>query len=197
MSVMVNHEIVAERERGNVVIEPFRPEHLNTSSYDVTLGRFIARLRPMLGVVDVNHAWSRDHYEIIDLGEHGDLVLGAGERCLAHTQEFIGGRRVVTTEMRARSSWGRWGLQACACAGWGDVSYFNRWTAELLNLNPFAVRVSVGTVFAQIVFHKVSEPSQGSLYSETGQYQKGGDVSELERLWSPEQMLPKPLRTVR
>ncbi len=197
MTVMVNHEIVTERNLGNIIIEPFRPDHVNTSSYDVTLGRFIARLKTGIAVVDVNRDSSADCYEVQDLGPEGDLVLGAHDRCLAHTEEFIGGRNVVTTEMRARSSWGRWGLQVCACAGWGDVGYYSRWTCELSNLNPFPVRVRVGTVFAQIVFLRVEAPEAGSQYFETGQYQKESDVAELQKLWRPEQMLPKPLRLVR
>lgn len=196
MTVMVNHEIVRERDQGNIVIEPFRAEHVNTSSYDVTLGRHIARLKTGVGIVDVNEADAVECYDIFDLGDEGELVLGAHERCLAHTEEFIGGRNVVTTEMRARSSWGRWGLQVCACAGWGDVGYYSRWTCELSNLNPFAVRVRVGTVFAQIVFLYVTAPTPGSQYFETGQYQKQYDVDELRRAWRPQQMLPKPLRVV-
>jgi dCTP deaminase len=194
VGVLVNVEIQEEMSRGNIVISPFRAEHLNTVSYDVTLGRHVGRLSPKTPVLDVSTSDSADWFTLEDLGV-GPLILQPQERVLAHTEEFIGGRNVVTSEMRARSSWGRWGLQACACAGWGDIGFFNRYVAEVINLNPFQVSIPVGTVFAQIVFHRVDrEPSEGTQYFQTGQYQTSGDLQKLKESWCPEMMLPKPLK---
>lgn len=199
MGILVNHEIVTYRNVGHVVIEPFRPAQLNTNSYDVTLGQHIARLSrktKQYFPVDLNEAQGAEEFSIEDLGPDGYLILQAGERCLAHTEEFIGGRGIVTTEMRARSSWGRWGMQACGCAGLGDVGYYNRYTCEIVNLNPFPVTFKVGSVFAQIVFHRVSPPTEGTSYDKTGQYQTITDLEELKAAWKPEMMLPKPIRVV-
>lgn len=55
------------------------------------------------------------------------IWITPGETILAHTNEFIGGCKSVTTMMKARSSLGRNFIEVCKCAGWGDVGYINRW----------------------------------------------------------------------
>lgn len=40
--ILSDKRILAEIERGNIVIEPFRAECLGTNSYDVHLGRYLA-----------------------------------------------------------------------------------------------------------------------------------------------------------
>jgi len=61
------------------------------------------------------------------------------ETILAHTKEFIGGRKTVTTMMKARSSLGRNFIEVCKCAGWGDVGYINRWTLEITNNSNYRI----------------------------------------------------------
>ena len=46
------------------------------------------------------------------------IFLKPGETILGHTNEFIGGRKTVTTMMKARSSMGRNFIEVCKCAGW-------------------------------------------------------------------------------
>jgi hypothetical protein len=45
------------------------------------------------------------------------IFISPQETILAHTQEFIGGRKTVTTMMKARSSLGRNFIEICKCAG--------------------------------------------------------------------------------
>lgn len=119
------------------------------------------------------------------------IVVEPGETILAHTIEFIGGRRCVTTEMRARSTMGRVGITVCKCAGWGDVGFLNRWTMEITNvLENHAIPLPVGLRIAQIAFYQV-DPLEESYAGEGGNYQHTDDVEELMRSWTPEMMLPR------
>jgi dCTP deaminase len=119
------------------------------------------------------------------------IILGPGETILAHTEEFIGGRNCVTTEMRAKSSMGRIGITICKCAGWGDVGFCNRWTMEVSNhLRDTAVILVVGMRVAQIAFYQV-DPLSDSYAKAGGQYQTTDDTNCMMKEWSPTMMLPK------
>ncbi len=224
MTVLVNAEILRRMEQGAIVIDPFNPERLNNGSYDVTLGRYIARLRPKFRpladvyseernpahVMHLNALKGQEVFVIEDLDDNvnGEMYLGAGERVLAHTHEFIGGRTVhdvhengrhidavsVLPEMRACSTTGRWGITVALCAGWGDVGYINRWTCEVINLNPCPVTIRRGSVIAQILFHDVATPRSGTSYEKIGTYQASADLDELKARWKPTMMLPRPMK---
>ncbi|MBI2010852.1 MAG: deoxycytidine triphosphate deaminase, partial [Candidatus Colwellbacteria bacterium] len=118
------------------------------------------------------------------------ILLGPGETILAHTQEFIGGRKVVVAKMYARSSMGRNFVEVCKDAGWGDVGYFNRWTMEVTNNSKnYSIPLVVGRRVAQMVFYEV-EPIKEE-YSLSGKYQEEGNLEELKQGWNPEMMIPR------
>lgn len=222
MTVMVNSQILRRMEQGAVVIDPFVPERLNNGSYDVTLGRYVARLRPKfmpmtdkyseecspVQMMHLNSLKGPEAFILEDLNDNfeGSLLLKANERVLAHTHEFIGGRSVrqpghpnnafvsVLPEMRACSTTGRWGITVALCAGWGDVGYINRWTCEVINLNPCPVVIKRGSVIAQIIFHDVDQPVNNTSYEKIGTYQAGADLVELKASWRPVAMLPRPMK---
>lgn len=118
------------------------------------------------------------------------IFLRPGETILAHTQEFIGGVKNVTTKMQARSSIGRSNLEVCRCAGWGDVGYFNRWTMEIQSNNDRIIPLVVGRRIAQISFFR-TDPTD-MVYSQTGNYQQTEKLEELINNWNPHMILPKP-----
>ena len=165
---------------GSIVIDPFRDEHLKTTSYDVTLGEWYwreSKPKPGLAVHNLydehstNAVWEGPHQaeSAARFAERtrtplknvrsGDAVilLGPGETILAHTNEFIGGRDIVVAKMYARSSMGRNFVEVCKDAGWGDVGYFNRWTMEITNNSQnYSIPLVVGRRLAQMVFYEVA-----------------------------------------
>lgn len=206
MSVQTNLGIMRMIEAGDIVMAPYRKEQINNGSVDVSLGRYVCRIsRHYQGhgpaTVKLNQTKAGDFFYLDDLqasANGGVLRLGKHERVLAHTHEFIGSRRNCLPEMRAKSTMARWGLTVCACAGWGDVGYFNRWAMEIYNMNPGPVEIELGTLVAQIVFHECQQPSEGTLYNQpgAGSYQQGEDLDELIAKWSPESLLPKPMKSI-
>ena len=123
--------ILKEKKQGNIVIQPFTKENLNTSSYDVTLGEYYYREQPSKYGHNIYNIYQKSHTEHVwgeplkaekaskvfekfkfrwDRGIKPNdkiILLQPGETILAHTREFIGGKNHITTMMQARSSMGR------------------------------------------------------------------------------------------
>lgn len=137
-----------------------------------------------------NHALFRAlSYSLLDPDQR-IIYIRKGERILGHTQEFIGGKKNITTMIKARSSIGRSGISICMCAGSGDVGYINRWTLEItnhLNNDTFLV---VNARIGQILFFHCKEP----ILSYAGKYQNDNleyDIDKIRTAWHPDNMLPK------
>jgi dCTP deaminase len=212
-SLLSKRMILEHKKQENIFINPFNPQNLHTTSYDVRLGEnffqeqsFRASNRRIFNPFDpanIKRYWGKPQKAINAynwMEENGPLenikpedkiiIIGAGETILAHTEEFIGGRNCVTTEMRARSSMGRIGITVCKCAGWGDVGFCNRWTMEMSNhLKDTPVVLVIGMRVAQIAFYQVDSLSE-SYASTDGQYQRTDDTEKMIREWSPYSMLP-------
>lgn len=150
---------------------------------------------------------------------HRVIIMQPGEMILGCTLEFIGGTRdpksgrCFTTEMRARSSVGRVGLEVCRCAGWGDVGYINRWTLEIVSTGTVPIPLVVanlsedvelpcyegpevavtGARLAQIVFHETTNVEPSDLYGsdDRSHYQAGTDIDAIMDRWHPGMLLPK------
>lgn len=207
-----DREILKQIREGNIIISPFNPEQLATSSYDVTLGSYF--FREQRQPFDVYNIWSKEETQKVWGNVHqaeraedvlpktfkfGDGITGddlvilihPGETILAHTQEFIGGRNIITTMMKARSSLGRSFIEICKCAGWGDVGFFNRWTMEITNNSRYySIPLVVGRRIAQIVFFNTGPILERS-YSEQGKYQNDDNLETLKGRWNPFMMIPQ------
>lgn len=204
--MLSNQEIIVGMTEDRVIIEPFNIRNLGPNSYDVRLGEFYFReQRPLIRLTESYNIYDQDdvrriwgyHHEAKPIGVsapnlHKDdkvIVIKPGECILAHTQEFIGGRLNVTTMMKARSSVGRSFIRVCACAGMGDVGYFNRWTMEIENISQYYnIPLKVGMRIAQIVFDKVGDSFE---YSIAGKYQTSDNLTEVMKTWKPDDMLPR------
>lgn len=228
--VLSDIQIIKRRKQDEIVIEPFNINNLNTSSYDVTLGEWYFRetfpddsslnsVYNMYSERMVKKVWgeaiqARTYKELSE--ENGVpilenispddkiIIINPGERILAHTNEYIGGRTHTTTMMKARSSMGRNFIETCSCAGWGDVGYINRWTMEITNNSRwYKIPLVVGKRIAQIIFFETGEVN-GNVYgniqlehnrNNSGKYQlingKNATIDDLKLGWEPNNMLPK------
>ena len=200
-------------DKGTIIIDPFDERQLQTTSYDVTLGDYYWKESHPNGRATVHNLYDEESTRRVWLGpqeaeplevlgerlsltfkninpEEKIILLGPGETILAHTQEFIGGRKIVVAKMYARSSMGRNFVEVCKDAGWGDVGYFNRWTMEITNNSKnYSIPLVVGRRVAQMVFYEVEPISEE--YSLSGKYQEEADLEGLKKNWRPEMMIPK------
>lgn len=130
-------------DKGEIVIEPFRPECLGTNSYDVHLGKYLA-------VYKDRELDARRHNDIdlFEIGEEG-FVLQPGTLYLGVTEEYTETHRTVPF-LEGKSSIGRLGIDIHATAGKGDVGFCNTWTLEISVVQP--VRVYAGMPVGQLIY---------------------------------------------
>nr|QBK88709.1 MAG: trimeric dUTP diphosphatase [Mimivirus LCMiAC01] len=219
-SLLNNDDIKKYRNEGEIVIEPFNEKQLGNTSYDITLGPYYYReqlpqkgnsIHNLFSEKSTAEYWGKplkalpygDYKKQGMLSENvknsenikdDDLVIpiDAHECILGHSNEFIGGKTHVTTMLKSRSSTGRNNITTCACSGWGDIGYYNRYTLELRNLSRFhKTFLVVNRRYAQVVFLKCNKINNKISYHSTGKYQTASNLDELKKTWNPTMMLPK------
>ena len=198
--MLTNKEILESMESAEIIISPFNMEQLEDCSYNLAIGHHIARYRPQRQV-DIHEpipAFDPTLYDPAQLFEleycASEISILPGERILGHTVEFAGGVVGINTHLQAKSTTQRVGLSVCLDAGFGNVGYFNRWTLEISNHSPIKLVLPVGTLVAQIIFHRVGPLLANTLYHERGNYQKTNNLDTLRQQWCPSQMLPKRMK---
>ncbi|NJB84598.1 dCTP deaminase [Lewinella marina] len=139
-------KILAAMECGEIVIRPFDRANLGTNSYDVHLGKYLARYKDH--ILD-----SRKHNTIeeMEIGEEG-YVLHPNTLYLGVTLEYTETHSCVPF-LEGKSSVGRLGIDIHATAGKGDVGFCNHWTLEISCTHP--VRVYAGMPIGQLIYFAV------------------------------------------
>lgn len=161
-------------EQGGVI--PFRLEHVNPASYDITLGgHWICPTR------------APEEFQT------EELTLFPGEVALATTMEVVKLPRDVVGDLKLKSSLGRLWLNH-SLSGWIDCNFHGQVTLELQNLGPYPRKLTAGMRIAQIVFYQMEEPPEVA-YGEsgTGHYQGQRGAT---RAWSQE-FFPQVLNSER
>ena len=152
--ILTDQQILAEIERGNIVIEPYDRSCLGTNSYDVHLGHYLATYRD-----EVLDARKHNEIDVFEIPEEG-FVLQPGILYLGVTEEYTESHAHVPF-LEGKSSVGRLGIDIHATAGKGDIGFCNTWTLEIsvsipvriYHLMPvgqliyFAVQGDVGTFY--------------------------------------------------
>lgn len=183
-------------ELGHIRIDPFKPEHVNPASYDLTLGdqvtvykRWVAcderyDERPKFGISRADVAGARNGTDLVpqnalylDIKDEPETIsfkidpergwiLKPGIGYLMHTEERIWTERYVPI-VDGKSSIGRLFIQIHATAGYGDPGFDGQYTLEVLVAHP--VRVYPGMRIGQIRFHTLAA-EVGTSYKTTGNY---------------------------
>jgi len=144
--ILSDTKILEAIEKGEIVIEPYRPECLGTNSYDVHLGKYLATYKDR--VLD-----ARKHNEItvFEIPEDG-FLLEPGVLFLGVTEEYTETHNSVPF-LEGKSSVGRLGIDIHATAGKGDVGFCNTWTLEISCTQP--VRIYAGMPIGQLIYFHV------------------------------------------
>lgn len=149
---------------GKIIIEPFREEHLNSNSYDLTLHHELLLYEEV--VLDMRKP---NRVRRVVIPEDG-LVLTPNQLYLGRTAERTETYDLVPM-IEGRSSIGRLGLFVHVTAGFGDVGFRGYWTLEMFAVQP--VRIYPGVPICQIFYHEI----RGE-YEEyrNGKYQDNKDI---------------------
>lgn len=144
--ILSDIRILEEIEKGNIVIEPFKPGCLGTNSYDVHLGKYLATYNNR--VLDAKAHNKITHFEIPKDG----FVLQPGTLYLGVTVEYTETLKHVPF-LEGKSSTGRLGINIHATAGKGDVGFCNTWTLEISVAQP--VKIYAGMPIGQLIYFAV------------------------------------------
>jgi dCTP deaminase len=144
--ILTDKEILAQIEKGNILIEPFNRACLGTNSYDVHLGKYLATYKDE--IIDARKHNEIDVFEIPDDG----FVLQPNTLYLGVTEEYTESHAQVPF-LEGKSSVGRLGIDIHATAGKGDVGFCNTWTLEISVTQQ--VRVYHGMPIGQLIYFEV------------------------------------------
>jgi len=145
--ILSDKEIAAAIAQKEIVIEPYRAKCLGTNSYDVHLGKYLARYKDH--ILDARKHNKIEHFEIPEDG----FVLHPNTLYLGVTEEYTETHTTVPF-LEGKSSVGRLGIDIHATAGKGDVGFCNYWTLEISCTHP--VRVYAGMPIGQLIYFVVS-----------------------------------------
>lgn len=156
--ILSDKRILAEIEKGAIIIEPFDITCLGTNSYDVHLGKYLATYKNR--VLDAKAHNEIDHFEIPKDG----FVLQPGTLYLGVTLEYTETHCHVPF-LEGKSSTGRLGIDIHATAGKGDVGFCNTWTLEISCSQP--VKIYAGMPIGQLIYFVV-EGEIETMYNSKG-----------------------------
>ena len=169
---------------GAIQIQPFRPEQVNPTSYDLTLGDEVAVYRawvetyknnPPTAGQDGSRFQALDRtldvkvepeIEKFQIDPDRGWLLKPGIGYLMHTAEWIHTKAFVPI-LDGKSSVGRLFIQVHATAGFGDPGFAGQFTLEVIVQHP--VRVYPGMRICQIRFQDMSGWVEQT-YDKTGHY---------------------------
>ncbi|HEY8514339.1 MAG TPA: dCTP deaminase [Candidatus Binatia bacterium] len=151
--ILTHDAILAEIERGRVVIEPFDPEQVGPASIDLHLGDEIRVLAGGPHVIDVNdQADYRTVTEVRPLRE--PYVLSPGETIHGITRERITLPGDIAGWLEGRSRFARLGLMIHVTAGFVSPGVSNRQVLEISNVATRPLAIHAGTRICQIVLQR-------------------------------------------
>jgi dCTP deaminase len=144
--ILSDTRILEEIEKGTIKIVPYNRQDLGSNSYDVHLGKDLARYVDK--ELDAKKHNTIEHFEIPEEG----YVLQPHEFYLGVTLEYTETHAHVPF-LEGKSSTGRLGIDIHATAGKGDVGFCGNWTLEISVKQP--VRVYKGMPIGQLIYFPV------------------------------------------
>jgi dCTP deaminase len=138
--ILTGREILKERGKGHIILEPFDDNAINPNSYNYRLGPIIKEFKYFDGEKSV--------FEEFHLNHEG-FVLEPRKMYLGHTLELIGSSKYAMS-LIGRSSLGRLGLFLQISANLGHTTSKHQWTLEIVATNP--IRLYPEMIIGQVSF---------------------------------------------
>lgn len=194
--ILSGHAIVNAISEGLISISPFRADHVNAASYDLTLGSEVRVYEDVTWVdgdeggpphllpktMNVLDAAKPNPTRLINLkpGQAFRLVPGVGY--LMHTIERVHSKCFVPV-LDGKSSIGRLFISIHETAGYGDPDFDGQYTLEVTCTHP--IRVYQGMRFGQIRFHTIVGKvlSYADLGKYKGEFAKGAVASQAYKMF--------------
>lgn len=143
---MLSGSRIKEELNKTIFITPFSEKHLNSNSYNLTLGKRMLVYRDL--VLDMKQENAVKEIIIPDDG----FILVPGELYLASTNENTYTTNYIP-RIEGRSSVGRLGLFVHITASLGEAGFNGHWTLELTCVKP--LRIYADVPICQIYFCEI------------------------------------------
>lgn len=157
--ILTGPEIIVQKRRGRIWIDPFDSEMVTTNSYDLTLGGQFLTYRDE--VLDVR---KKPKYNMSEFSQGTTVHIPKGGFMLGHSSEKIGSDHHVPL-IHARSGVARLGLFVHVTADLIDIGSYGNITFQLFAAR--AIDLCVGMRIAQVSFWM----SEGEKELYDGKYQ--------------------------
>ena len=144
--MILTGEEIRSRLGSDICITPFKDEHCNPNSVDLTLHNELLVYEEV--VLDVKEP---NRFRRLMIPEEG-LILSPGQVYLARTVEYTETKRLVPM-IEGRSSLSRLGLFVHGSGGFGNIGFQGHWTIELFTVQP--IRIYAGIRICQIAYHEI------------------------------------------
>ena len=144
--ILSDTRILEEIEKGTIKVDPYTRECLGSNSYDVHLGKWLAKYNDE--ILDAKKHNQITYFEIPDDG----FILQPQVFYLGVTQEYTETHAHVPF-LEGKSSTGRLGIDIHATAGKGDVGFCGNWTLEISAKQP--VRIYKYMPIGQLIYFPV------------------------------------------
>jgi dCTP deaminase len=161
--LLSNRDILEETDFDNIIIQPFRRELMQPSSYDVTLSsEFRVQLRPEPGEVlpDLDpKADSSEYFAEVKVPKGQAIAIEPGSFVLGSIHEVISLGANIAARCEGKSSLGRLGLQVHSTAGFIDPGFEGNITLELSNNGTMPILLWPGMKIGQLCFFRLPSPA--------------------------------------
>lgn len=181
-AILPDHEIHKEVSVGDLEIEPFNPEQVESASYDVQLGNefeLVTGSNVGYGDNTVFNPNNEDHELETEKFVQDKFLMKQEDFVLATTKEYVNIPDYLGVTVYGRSSYGRVGIEIHR-AGWGDPGFEGQITLEIDNSSPNDVVLEAGDRIGQLVFQELKSPASCP-YDGSYQGQEGVTESKFDR----------------
>lgn len=155
MSVLGKEAILEEIKKGNIKIEPFKPEMVGPASIDLHLSnafRVFVHLPNALNMTsDLDFKAATKG---VKLAEGEVLTLHPGQAVLGITEERITLSDEISGMLEGRSRFARVGLLVHISASFMQPGISNHQVLEIYNLGPIPLNLIPGTPVCQFIFQR-------------------------------------------
>lgn len=161
--ILSDRDIKKLLETGELVIEPLDPDtQIQPSSVDLKLGNLFRIFKPSeKAYIDpLNDKDLEKYTEVIRVEDGRPFILHPFEFVLATTIERVKLPDNLVGRLEGRSSLGRIAVVIHATAGFVDSCFDGHLTLEMSNVGKLPVALYPGQRVCQIVFEKLSSPSE-------------------------------------
>ena len=170
-------------ESGRLGIDPFDPNLIQPSSYDVRLDhKFLVFRNTKRAFIDVKQP-ADDLMELLEFAADEPMFLHPKEFVLGSTIERVRIPDDLVGRLEGRSSLGRLGIVIHSTAGFIDASFEGHVTLEISNLANLPIALYPGMRIGQISFTQMTTPAERPYGPARGSKYSGQSLPTASRLY--------------